>query len=103
MTKQYTPANVARIEKRLADVQFDRDAHAKSAKFWMREAEEARTERDRLRAVNAELLAALEKAKDEIEELHRRTAQKDWAGYSNAHGVCVVYNARAALAKAKGE
>ena len=56
-----------------------------------------------LRAVNAELVAALEKAASEIEELHRRAAQKDWAGYSSAHGVCVVYKARAVLAKAKEE
>ena len=60
-------------------------------------------ERDRLKALNAELLAALELAASEIEELHRRAAQNDWAGYSGAHGVCVVYAGRAAIAKAKRE
>ena len=72
-----------------------------AAKWWMRECEEAKAERDRLRAEKAELVKALELATDEIEELHRRSAQRDWAGYSGAHGVCVVYKARAVLAKCK--
>ena len=61
----------------------------------------AAAERDRLRAINEGLIGALELAVSEIEELHRRAAQKDWAGYSGAHGVCVVYAGRAAIAKAK--
>lgn len=70
--------------------------------YWL-ELQAALAERDRLKALNAELLAALELAASEIEELHRRAAQRDWAGYSGAHGVCVVYAGRAAIAKAKRE
>ena len=96
-----TPAESWYAQKRLTDAQFDRDALNDAAKWWMRECEEAKAERDRLRAEKAELVKALELATDEIEELHRRSAQRDWAGYSGAHGVCVVYKARAVLAKCK--
>ena len=61
----------------------------------------AKEERDRLWADKAELLAALENAIKEIEELHRRAAERDWIGYSNAAGVGLIHTARAAIAKAK--
>ena len=57
----------------------------------------------RLIAAAPELLAALERAVDEIDELHRRAAAKDWVSYSSAHGVATVHIARTFILKARGE
>lgn len=54
-----TPAESWDAQKRLADAQLDRDTLNDAAKWWMRECEEAKAERNQLRAINAELVKAL--------------------------------------------